>query len=158
MATFFLVGSQVASHAAAVVRIRAEGHEIGSHSWGHERPGRTGATVFRDLIRTSLAIHRVAGVRPRWFRPPYAQSTPRLVRAARLAGMRTVTWDVDPRDWERGDPGDVVEQVLRSARGGSIVVLHDGGPATVDALPSIVDNLRIQGLDLVTVSTLLGGR
>jgi peptidoglycan/xylan/chitin deacetylase (PgdA/CDA1 family) len=157
-ATFFLVGSRVALHPDAVTRIAAAGHEIGSHSWSHERPGRSRAAVLRDLIRGSLAIRRIIGVRPRWFRPPYAQWTPGLMRVARLAGMRTVTWDVDPRDWEIDDAAEVVEQVLRSARAGSIVLLHDDRGATVEALSSMIDNLRIQGLETVTVSTLLDGR
>jgi peptidoglycan-N-acetylglucosamine deacetylase len=153
--TFFLVGSRVASYADVVARTAAEGHEIGSHSWGHERPGRSHVAVFRDLVRTSLAIRRAAGALPRRFRPPYAQSTHGLVRTARFAGMRTVTWDADPRDWEIDEPADVVEQVLRSTRPGSIVLLHDGGRGTIDALPSIIENLRAQALDLVTLSCLL---
>jgi peptidoglycan-N-acetylglucosamine deacetylase len=72
--------------------------------------------------------------------------------------MRTVTWDVDPRDWEKDDPGDVVEQVLRSTRAGSIVLLHEGRGSTLDALPSIVSNLRIQGLEMVTIGALLSAR
>jgi peptidoglycan/xylan/chitin deacetylase (PgdA/CDA1 family) len=154
-ATFFLVGSRVPAHGDAVARIAAKGHEIGSHSWGHDRPGRPHPAVLRDLLRTSVAIRRAAGAPPRWFRPPYSRFTRGLMLTARLAGMRTVTWDVDPRDWERDDPGDVVEQVLRSTRSGSIVLLHDCGPATVESIPSIVANLRLQGLDMVTVSDLL---
>lgn len=148
----------MAVHPDAVARIAAAGHEIGSHSWSHDRPGRTHAAMLRDLIRSSLAIRRVAGVRPRWFRPPYANWTPGLVRVARLAGMQTLTWDADPRDWEIDDAAEVVERVLRSARAGSIVLLHDGRRATVEALPSTIDNLRTQGLDPVTVSALFDTR
>jgi peptidoglycan-N-acetylglucosamine deacetylase len=158
-ATFFLVGSRVASHREAVVRIAAEGHEIGSHSWGHERPGRSAAAVFGDLVRTSGTIRRAAGMRPRYFRPPYAKLTPGLSRIARLAGMRTVMWDADSRDWETDDPAEIVERVLRSTRAGSIVLFHDrDGLTTVDALPSIIENLGIQGLETVTVSSLVTGR
>jgi peptidoglycan/xylan/chitin deacetylase (PgdA/CDA1 family) len=155
--TFFLVGSRVQAHTDVVAQIAAEGHEIGSHSWGHDRPSRRRVAAFRNLVRTSVAIRRAAGVRPRWFRPPYAKWSRGLILTARVAGMRTVIWDADPRDWETVDPGEVVEQVLRSTRAGSIVLLHDGGAATVEALPSIIDNLRIQGLEMVTVSMLLGG-
>jgi peptidoglycan-N-acetylglucosamine deacetylase len=153
--TFFVVGSRVARYREAVARIAAEGHEVASHTWGHGRPGSSHAAMFRDLVRASVAIRRAAGARPRSFRPPYAKWTPGTLRAARLAGMRTVTWDVDPRDWEVDDPADLVERVLRSTRAGSIVLLHDRGGATVRALPSIVDNLRVQGLDTVTVAELL---
>lgn len=140
-----------------MARIAAEGHEIGSHSWRHEEPGSSGVTAFRELVRASAAIRGASGARPRWYRPPYARSTPTLVRAARLAGMRTVTWDVDPRDWERDDPADIVEQVLRSTRAGSIVVFHEDRPATVAAIASVVENVKLMGLEMVTVTDLLGG-
>lgn len=135
-----------------------DGHDVGSHSWGHERPGSSRVAVFRDLVRASRAIHRAAGVRPRWFRPPYAKWSGSLVLSARLAGMRTVMWDADSRDWETEDPADLVERVLRSTTAGSIVLFHDReGLATVDALPAIIENLRIQGLETVSVPSLLRG-
>jgi len=158
-ATFFLVGSRIPSRGGLVARIAAEGHEVGSHSWSHSRPGRGRLAVGAELLRTSFAIWRAAGAFPRCFRAPYAKSTPGLVRAARLLRMRTIGWDVDPRDWEIDDPAEVVERVLRSARPGSVVVLHEGAGAgsTVDALPSLLQNLRAQGLTTVTVSELLAG-
>jgi peptidoglycan/xylan/chitin deacetylase (PgdA/CDA1 family) len=134
----------------------AEGHDVGSHLWSHGRGARPGATLVRELLRTSTAIRRVTGTSPRWFRPPYGRSTPAVGWIARAAGMRTVTWDVDSRDWEAAGPADVVERVLRSARPGSIVLLHEGSNGlAVEALPSIVDNLRVQGLRAVTLSDLL---
>jgi peptidoglycan/xylan/chitin deacetylase (PgdA/CDA1 family) len=158
-ATFFVVGSRIASHRALVARIAAEGHELGSHSWSHERNQHPGPSFVRDLVRTSVAIRRAAGVFPRWFRPPYSHWTPGIGRAARLAGMATVTWDVDPRDWEADDAGAVVERVLRSTQPGSIVLLHEGGGGlAVTALPSILDNLQAQDLAIVTVSALLASR
>jgi len=156
-ATFFLVGSRIAGHEEVVAQIAAEGHEIGSHSWRHEGPARSRVVLLTELFRTSVAIRAASGVRPRWFRPPYSRSTPTLVRAARLAGMRTVTWDVDPRDWERDDPADIVERVLRSTRAGSIVVFHEDRPATVAAIASVVENLKLMGLETVTVTELLDG-
>ena len=157
-ATFFLVGSRVAEQEETVARIAAAGHEIGSHSWAHGRTDNSLPAVFRGLVRTSAAIGRATGSRPRWFRPPYSNWTRGLVRAAWIAGMQTVLWDSDPRDWEADDSADVVERVLRSTRSGSIVVLHESGTATVRALPSIVENLKVQGLDLVTVGELLARR
>jgi peptidoglycan/xylan/chitin deacetylase (PgdA/CDA1 family) len=156
-ATFFLVGSRIARHKEVVARIAAEGHEIGSHSWRHGGPARSRVTLLTEPFRTSAAIRGASGARPRWFRPPYARSTPALVRAARLAGMRTVTWDVDPRDWERDEVADIVEQVLRSTRAGSIVVFHEDRPPTVAAIASVVRNLKLMGLETVTVTQLLDG-
>ena len=105
---------------------------------------------------TSLAIRRVAGTTPRWFRPPYADSSAGLRAVARLGGMRTVTWDVDPRDWESRGADAIAENVLLESFPGSVVLLHEGGEDTLAALPEIVRGLRQRGLALVTVSALFG--
>ncbi len=151
-----MVGSQVARRADLVARIAAEGHEVGSHSWAHGRHRRAGPALAVDLARTSIAIRRAAGAYPRWFRPPYAHWTPGMVRAARLAGMRTATWDVDPRDWEAGDAATVAERVRRSTEPGSILLLHEGsGGVALEALPEILGDLRDRALATVTLSDLL---
>ena len=158
-ATFFLVGNRIRGRREVVARMAREGHELGSHSWAHGRLGERPVRDLLDLLRSSRAIRSAAGVSPRWFRPPYAGWTPRLIRVARLAGMGTVTWDVDPRDWERDDPESVVQEVVASAGPGSIVVLHDRADGlAADALPGIAAGLRDRGLALVTVSDLLAAR
>jgi peptidoglycan/xylan/chitin deacetylase (PgdA/CDA1 family) len=135
----------------------AEGHEVGSHSWTHGRLPDRLASGWLELVRTSVALRRAGGGVPRYFRPPYAEWSLGLGRAARLARMRMVTWDVDPRDWQTKDPDVIAERVLDGARRGSIVVLHEGnGAPSVGALPAIVAGLRERGLEPVTVSTLLG--
>lgn len=157
-ATFFLVGARVAGRERVVARIRAEGHEIGSHSWTHGRLADRPASGWLELVRTSVALWRAGGVAPRYFRPPYAEWSVRLGRAARLARMRMVTWDVDPRDWQTRDPDAITERVLDATRPGSIVLLHEGdGAPSVRALPAIVTGLRKRGLEPVTLSALLGG-
>lgn len=155
-ATFFLVGNKIGGQRELVARMAREGHELGSHSWAHGRLGERPVRDLVDLLRSSHAIRSAAGVSPRWFRPPYAGWTPRLIRGARLAGMGTVTWDVDPRDWESDDPRSVIQDVVSSAGPGSIVVLHDRPDGiAADALPGIVAGLRDRGLALATVSGLL---
>ena len=70
--------------------------------------------------------------------------------------MRTVTWDVDPRDWEQADAGLIADHVLLESFPGSVVLLHEGGKDTLAALPAIVLGLRRRGLIPVTLSGLLG--
>lgn len=155
-ATFFLVGERVARAHPLVARIAAAGHEIGSHTWSHGRLADRPWRAWIELVRTAAAIRGATGTRPRLFRPPYAQSSPRLALAARLAGSRVVTWDVDPRDWQAGDAETVTERVLRDAWPGSIVLLHEGrGSISIDAVAGIVAGLRERGLEPVTVSALL---
>jgi peptidoglycan/xylan/chitin deacetylase (PgdA/CDA1 family) len=135
------------------------GHEIGNHSWDHRRLAGQPLKAFRQLRATSRAVSREAGVRPAFFRPPYRALGGGLIQAARLAGLTTLTWDVDSRDWELGGAEAIYEEVVAAVRPGSIVLMHDGGGRrqhTLEALALIVPALRERGYDLVTTSRLLG--
>jgi peptidoglycan/xylan/chitin deacetylase (PgdA/CDA1 family) len=57
-------------------------------------------------------------------------------------------WDVDPQDWRRPPPSDIVSTVVRGSKAGSIVVLHTL-PGTAAALPGIIAGLRDRGLEPV---------
>jgi peptidoglycan/xylan/chitin deacetylase (PgdA/CDA1 family) len=75
--------------------------------------------------------------------------------------MKTIIWDVDPRDWSNPGTGEIQSTVLGTVRRGSIVVLHDGPASraqTVAALPGILRGLRRRHLRAVTVTRLLHGR
>ena len=79
--------------------------------------------------------------------------------------MRMAMWDVSVGDWNTTDAQAVADAVLRKARDGSIIDLHDGldGNPSVDrsvvveALPIILDGLRARHLRPVRLDELVGG-
>ena len=160
-ATFFVVGNRIQSFHRVLRQAAAEGHEIGNHSWKHELSGGWFADLGQ-LAVTSAQICRMIGAEPRLFRPPYGHLAPGLARTVSAAGLAAIGWDVDANDWRDPEPGKVVESVLAEARGGSIVLLHDGpqmAPARVAAiLDGLLPRLAAQGLECVTVSELLHGQ
>jgi len=165
--TFFVLGASVAGREATVRRAAAEGHEIGNHAWSHVDPATLSDDALRaELERTGSLIEQIVGERPRHFRPPYADADFRVADVARTAGLeRTVLRSIDPADWDELEPDVIAERVLREARPGAIVCLHDGvspgerAPdgrrATVGAVARLVPELRAQGYALVTVEALL---
>jgi peptidoglycan/xylan/chitin deacetylase (PgdA/CDA1 family) len=159
-ATFFVLGRRLSGREDVLRRQAAEGHELGLHAWRHEPLAGRAATALRDLVRARAALRRVAGARPRLFRAPYGAVSPGVVAAARLAGMRTIGWDVDPRDYETPGADAITDRVLGGVRPGSVVLLHDDRRAlepTVAAVARIVPALQRDGYELVTVSELLRG-
>lgn len=157
-ATFNVLGHRVEGREAMLRRTLEQGHELGNHAFHHQRLAGRPREAGRQLRRTSAAIRRATGVEPRVFRAPYGAVSRSVVLAARLAGLVTVGWDVNPRDYETPGAEAIEERVLAAVRPGSIVLLHDDRRAleqTAVALERIVPGLTGRGYELVTVSELL---
>ncbi|HST53832.1 MAG TPA: polysaccharide deacetylase family protein [Pyrinomonadaceae bacterium] len=163
-ATFFMVGRQAEAYATTARRVAAEGHEVGNHSYSHPiYLYRSARETRRQLARAQDAIEGATGVRPRFSRPPCGVRSPAYFRAARALELRTVQWSVAGFDWKRIGAREIARHVLKDARAGSIILLHDGdsegrdGRAeTVAALPLILDGLSERGLNVAPLSRLLG--
>jgi peptidoglycan-N-acetylglucosamine deacetylase len=158
-ATFNVLGERVAGREGLLRRTLEEGHEIGSHAFRHHRLAGRPVDAFRQLRRTTAAIREAVGVAPRVFRPPYGSVSRSVVLAARLAGMFTVRWDVDPRDYETPGAEAIERRLVQRVRPGSVVLLHDDRRAleqTAVALDGALGQLGARGYRFVTVSELLG--
>ena len=156
-ATFFMIGEHVDTFPALARQVGAAGFEIGNHSYSHPDLTRlSSAEVDDQLARTNLAILRATGRRPTLLRPPYGARDRRVDRIAARSGLGEVLWDVDTLDWKHHDAKAVRRAVRRDVRRGSIVLLHDIQPTTVQAVPKLIAQLRRQRYTLVTVSELIG--
>lgn len=154
-ATFFLCGANAERYPELVRRIKAEGHEIGNHTYSHpylylENRDRIAA----EIDRTQDAIQRITGERPRLFRPPFGVRWFTLWPLLRQRGMTMVLWS----DWGhdgRGDADGIAAETLERLKPGAIILLHDGAEtrapaeidraATVRALPEIIRGARAAG-------------
>jgi len=166
-ATFFDEGEAAQADPADVRREVADGMAIGSHSFSHSKslPAMSATDFTSDLGRAEEALAPLLGFRPALYRPPYGHKSHTMLGALRRAGYVSIGWDVDSGDW-RADatPDEIAANVLARAHPGAIVLLHDGGlgggnpdrRATVEALPRIIEALRQQGYELVTVPELTG--
>ena len=158
-ATFFMLGSRVKAAPDVARRVYESGHLLGNHSFRHRRFDEVSADAMRSEIRRANAeIQAATGVAPRWFRAPGGHMTEAAYSEIRQLGMRTALWTVDPADW-RDDvaASTVVSNVLKAAKPGAVILLHDGGGSqsqTIAALPHIIDGLRAQGYEFVTLDEL----
>ncbi len=144
-ATFFMVGDNVRKYPALYDRIVAEGHQVGNHTHNH-------IMGIRHTIREySYNVEKAnAYIRSHLFRPPHGWM--RLAQYAQLSRRyKVVMWDLVTRDyskWMTAD--DVVANVRRYARNGSIITFHDSLKA-IDklhtALPQSIEWLKQQGYD-----------
>jgi len=126
-ATFFLIGRHVRTVPELAKEIAAQGHAIGNHTESHPSLALlSGTRISEELDRCDEAIRQSVGVTPRWMRPPYGFRSPWLSGIVTRRGNAGVAmWSAAARDW-KPQPAEPVIERLRHARGGDIVLLHDG--------------------------------
>jgi peptidoglycan/xylan/chitin deacetylase (PgdA/CDA1 family) len=126
-ATFFLIGQRVRVFPELAREIVERGHAIGNHTETH--PSLTFLSVRRitdELDHCDDAMAEATGKRPRWMRPPFGYRSPLLDGIMRRRGGAGVAmWNVAAGDWRTDSPEPVIQRLHR-ARGGDIVLLHDG--------------------------------
>lgn len=152
-ATFFVVGEEAAANLELVKRMKAEGHQIGNHTWSHVRlEDAPQKNAQQEIEKTEALLTELLGPGEYWLRPPYGLISQ---ETAKLLKVPMVKWSVDPRDWESRDTAKVVQAVLKDVKSNSIILLHDIYPTSVDAALKIVDALQNEGYCFVTVEELL---
>lgn len=152
-ATFFVVGCQVVKDPDIVVRIAAEGHQVGNHSYDHGELDALGtAQALADLQKNDDLLRELLGEGAYWVRPPYGLLTEE--EAAALS-VPLVNWSVDTEDWLTKDAGKILDVIYRCAGDGDIVLLHDRYLNTVEAALTAVEHLQQQGYVFVTVAELM---
>jgi peptidoglycan/xylan/chitin deacetylase (PgdA/CDA1 family) len=108
------------------------------------------------LCKTSAIIRNITGQSSQLFRPPGGNFSGTVRKAAARHGMSSIFWTLNCGPYEGGDPQTLADYVTRNIRDGAIVLMHNGEPAAVNALPIIVNDLRARGYEFVTVPELLG--
>lgn len=158
-ATFFVVGTEAARHAALVRAEAAQGSQVCGHGWTHMLFRRqSAAAVRRSVERTAALLARLGVPACDLFRFPYFASDGVARRVVGGLGYRMIGANVDTLDWRQPPVPRMVGAVLRRLRPGDIVLFHDGGgvrSGSVRALGAILAALPGRGLRAVTVGRLL---
>ena len=69
--------------------------------------------------------------------------------------MEPIQWDVDSLDWKGISAGEITKRVTSKVQSGSIVLFHNAGEHTPEALPDILDYLLAEGYKIVPISKIL---
>lgn len=155
-ATFFVVGTMVQKTPSLVKQELAEGHEVGSHTVGHVNLSTLDAAkVKAEMAQMEKLYSDTVGNKLEILRPPYGATSATL---RDNAGMPMVIWTVDTLDWKNRDANMVHKAAVSAAFDGAVILMHDIYPTTVDAVPGIIDDLRAEGYEFLTVSELAAMR
>ncbi len=144
-ATFFMVGDNARKYPHLFNEVKKRGHRIGNHTFNH-----VGGVVYKawnylsnvekaeELLQTG-----------RLFRPPHGWMGPIKYRVMRHTKWRIVMWDVVTRDYSNLlSPQEVLDNVKRYSRNGSIITFHDSLKSIdklKEILPEALQWLKDQG-------------
>ena len=158
-ATFYNLGSQAKNYPDTCKAILDGGHELASHTMTHQNlPEADRETLRSEITKAADAIEAASGSRPQMIRAPYgAFGDTEWARAGDLISCN-VLWNIDTEDWRLPGSDAIRAATVNNAFNGAIVLMHDGGgnrEQTVAALPAIIDDLKAQGYEFVTVGELI---
>lgn len=163
-ATFFLSSPWAEKHQELVRRMVADGHEIGSHGNRHIDLITLGPDeIEKEILTAQQVLEKLTGQKIRLIRTPNGAYNNKVISTADKLGYRVIQWSVDSLDWKRPGASAVVNNVLNGirpgngAKPGDIILFHasDSAPDTIEALPTILQQLKKKGNNLIPVGKLL---
>ena len=161
-ATFFNIGVAMATRPWLVREEVKDGYAMGDHTWNHpDLVVLSAASQAAELSQASAEQLSIAGTVPCAFRPPYGKYDATTLKVAQQRRMGVWLWSVDTLDWmaDGSSSPNWVQRIIRLAEQGGalphpILLMHDerkGNPATVMALPAIIQFFRSHGYYFVAL-------
>jgi peptidoglycan-N-acetylglucosamine deacetylase len=160
-ATFFLTGAELEKNPTEGRKIAAAGHEIGNHSYSHERMIFVAPSYVEKEIETTDKLIRETGYQGEiHFRPPYGKKLFVLPYYLSQKNRKTIIWDIEPDSYPEiaESPDKIAHYVSENVKPGSIILLHvmyPGRKTSFEAVEKIIGDLRQKGYRFVTVSELV---
>lgn len=146
-ATFFMVGDNIRKHPQEFEQVVTAGHRIGNHTYNHIQG--LGFRTKSYMANTMLANEQM---KSDLFRPPHGHMRIRQYNALKKH-FRIIMWDLVTRDYSKKlSPEQVLENVKRYVRNGSIITFHDSLKSWDNgclqyALPRSIEYLKQEGYE-----------
>ena len=156
--SIFAVGNWLVAQPAIATRIISEGHDLGNHTMTHTQMKTISAKrVDSEISKCASELKKLIGNHGAWFRPSGTQFSTPLIRAAALkyGYGQCISYDVDSKDFQDPSKKNVINNVMSNVKNGSIISMHLGHKVTLDAMPSLLENLHSKGFTPVTLTELL---
>ncbi len=151
-ATFFMLGKQVKAHPNQLKHAFENGNQIGSHSYSHQNLNRiSNKSIKREIKDTETEIKKHIGQKPSLFRPPYGNYNSTVTK---YVNVPMIYWNIDTLDWKNKNSKYVYNYLMHHSYAGSLILMHDIHPTTVNGFTKALPKLVKKGYEFVTVSEL----
>lgn len=152
-ATFFVTGAHAELHPEVIERMNKEGHLIGNHTYSHIQLSSANREEFKaELIKTNEILYGITGKEVVYVRPPYGSWDKKFESEL---NMFPVLWTIDPLDWCSTNVANITNKIISKAKENAIILMHDEYASTVTAALKVVDHLKEEGYEFVTVEEIL---
>jgi peptidoglycan/xylan/chitin deacetylase (PgdA/CDA1 family) len=150
-ATFFVVGDGLKLYPQLAQRIVQDGHKLANHSQHHINLTKVAPANYPREIDGGFAAIAGAGQRTRLFRPPGGGLDRSAMNYLYQNQVTLAWWSNNIGDWAPLPAWKIAHHVNTTLRPGDIVLMHDAGTSTPQAIPIIVREARKRGLQFVTM-------
>jgi peptidoglycan-N-acetylglucosamine deacetylase len=155
VATFFLLACKANNHSSLVKEIRDRGHEIGNHSFDHNKFKIEVTKNFTFQIENASQIfERIVGIKPKLFRPPYGILSTQLMIYCIRKKIALVMWSLDSRDSFKDNSLDHIN-AFEYAKTNDILLLHDDSEHSIEIVLKEIPLLIEKGFSFVPISSML---
>jgi len=154
--TFFLVNIWLQDYPEMAREIVKRGHEIGLHSVSHPHfPQLSEEKMTKELQDNQVMIKDITGFEAKLFRPPFGDYNNMVIRTCENLDYKVIQWSIDSLDWKDLSAAEIQQRVLKKPKAGDIILFHNNGKNTAEALPGILEAFKEKGLEVIPISDLL---
>lgn len=151
--TFFMLGQLALRQKELVKEIYDRGHTIGSHTYDHKNMKKLDEEQLKfEVDYTNEILSDIIGDDIRFLRPPYGAYNKDILDKVNMA---FILWNVDTLDWKLRDSEKVRDYIVKTAKDGDIILLHDIHATSVDGVIMAIDILKEEGYEFVSLDEML---
>ncbi len=151
--TFFMLGELAIRQKDLVKKVYSMGHTIGSHTYDHKNLKKLdNEKLTFEIEYTNEILKDIIGEDIRFIRPPYGSYNQDILNNTNMA---FILWNVDTLDWKYRNAEKVRDYIVKTAKDGDIILLHDIHSTSVDGAIMAIDILKEQGYEFVSLDELL---
>ena len=150
-AAFFCIGRNIEKNPQIFQEIIKRGHIVGNHTFSHTRKMGflSSSTVKNEILECDRIAEKIAGVKLKFFRPPFGIINPKTKKALQETGHQVIGWNVRPYDAITSSPEKILNRITTNLKKGDLILLHDNIPQTAGILEQLLVTLKQRNLSTV---------